>query len=356
MSACSNAALSNLTGATIEEGETDGVALTVVTSILLFGLVFGMAGTVHWENFVGKFKKVKGIAIGVGCQFFILPLVGFLTVKMLGSYFNNEVLLAQMLVIVVSSPGGSYSNLWCSLVSADLALSVAMTTVSSILSMGMLPLNVFLYGTLALGADDGFDLPWADLGRSLGIVIVGIVCGLATGKAVPQYHWAINILGNVCGVSLIIVGIAFSSSGASGLFSKPIELYVSTVIPVLFGMGLALTLATLARLDKPERVAVAIETCYQNTGIAVAIAISFGSNPAIGKACAQEAAALPVIYGMAEIFFIGIFGLLMWKLGWTYAPSNENIFKVIAKDYQPHEDEADAASKANADAIAPSGA
>ena len=55
--------------------------------------------------------------------------------------------------------GGSYSNLWCSLFNADLALSVAMTTVSTIMSLVMLPLNLLIYINLTyLGTAQNFDV------------------------------------------------------------------------------------------------------------------------------------------------------------------------------------------------------
>jgi hypothetical protein len=68
------------------------------------------------------------------------------------------------LLILCSSPGGSYSNWWCSLFNADLALSVAMTTCSTFAAMLMLPINTLLYVKLAYGSDSSVELDWWALG------------------------------------------------------------------------------------------------------------------------------------------------------------------------------------------------
>ena len=314
----------------------------VVSNVLLFGLVFGMAGTVDFTAFKSKFKKFKGILVGELCQFVILPLTGFLVVQVFNSsFFGAYPILAQMLLITVSSPGGSYSNWWCSLINADLALSVAMTTVSTIISMGMLPLNLYLYITLAMdggvnaSCGGGGTLDWQDLGVSLGIVVVGILSGLAVGSHYPEKHSMINKFGNVMGLLLIIFGLVYTAIGGSSTskpWNKPMLEYVVVGVPCLVGLILAYAGATLVGLRREERVAIAIETCYQNTGVAVAIALSMA--PDVGNECAAEAATIPVLYGMGEILIIGCFALLSWKCGQTLSPPSDPICKVLFEDYQ----------------------
>ena len=125
------------------------VARTAVSYILLFTLIFGLAGTVDHNEFRKQFKEKRAIALGFFGQFVMLPFLGFCAVKAfdltsLGSGENRGI-EAVILLLTTSSPGGSYSNWWCFLFNADLALSVAMTTVSSIASVVMLPLNLAIY-------------------------------------------------------------------------------------------------------------------------------------------------------------------------------------------------------------------
>lgn len=100
-------------------------------SQLLGILVFGFSASVDFESFKDKLQRKNGILIGLACQFFLLPFVGFCVVKL----FSLREVYGIPLLLVVSSPGGSYSNWWCSLFNADLALSIAMTTASTIISV-----------------------------------------------------------------------------------------------------------------------------------------------------------------------------------------------------------------------------
>jgi len=86
------------------------------------------------------------------------------------------------------------------------------------------------------------------------------------------------------------------------------------------------------QLAKPERVAVAVECCYQNTGIAtsVAAAVFEGDDLAV-------AVGVPLFYGMCEAVFLAIYCVTCWKLGWTKAPADENICTVIGTSYEVKE-------------------
>ena len=98
-------------------------------------------------------SNIRTIGTGVAMQFLVIPALGFVSVWMLRD-FGLTYPMALTLLVVTSSPGGSYSNWWCSTFNADLTLSVAMTTVSSLLAVGLLPANLLLYTYLAFGGDD----------------------------------------------------------------------------------------------------------------------------------------------------------------------------------------------------------
>merc|ERR1740139_1547552 len=117
----------------------------------------GLAGSVDTETLKAQFHRKLGISCGLGCQFLLMPLIGFTLVKLV----QPEEHVALTLMILVSSSGGAYSNWWCSLFNADLALSVAMTAVSTLFSAAMLPLNLmFSLKLLSNGRDDVIDVPW----------------------------------------------------------------------------------------------------------------------------------------------------------------------------------------------------
>jgi bile acid:Na+ symporter, BASS family len=80
----------------------------VIGNLLLFALVFGMSATVDMASMQTQMRNKNAIFLGFFCQFVMLPLLGFFTVKIL----NLDPALGITLLVVVCSPGGSYSN-WC---------------------------------------------------------------------------------------------------------------------------------------------------------------------------------------------------------------------------------------------------
>ena len=92
----------------MEEGQRD-LLVSVASYALLFLLVFGLSGTVELQAFRAQFRDKKGILIGVLCQFVLLPFCGFCSVKA----FYLPPVYGITLLIVCSSPRGSYSNFWC---------------------------------------------------------------------------------------------------------------------------------------------------------------------------------------------------------------------------------------------------
>lgn len=83
-----------------------GIVAEFFSSILLFSLVFGMSATVELKQLKKQLGNRTALLIGLSLQFFILPFVGFLVVKLLALPATMGIIL----LVVTSSPGGSYSN------------------------------------------------------------------------------------------------------------------------------------------------------------------------------------------------------------------------------------------------------
>ena len=110
----------------------------VISNCLLFLLISGMAGSCDAQQLRQRFTTIngfKGIAAGLVCQFVLLPLLGFVALTI----FPQSPATAISLLVVTTSPGGGFSGFWCFLSNADLALSVAMTTASTLASVVALP-------------------------------------------------------------------------------------------------------------------------------------------------------------------------------------------------------------------------
>lgn len=157
-------------------------------SILLFFLVFGMSATVDIGCLLAQIKNRKAILTALFLQFVVLPFLGFIVVKAL----NMSPAMGITLLVVTSSPGGSYSNWWCSMFNADLALSVTLTAISTLLSIIMLPVNLLLYSKLSYNADVIQGLDWYAIFVSLTIVMVAIALGLFASERYNSHSFNLH--------------------------------------------------------------------------------------------------------------------------------------------------------------------
>lgn len=271
------------------------------------------------------------------------------------------------LLVVVSSPGGSYSNWWCSIMNADLALSVTMTTVSTLLSTCFLPMNLYIYSYAAYndqsttsGEDVLASIDFGGIFLSLAIVILAIGTGIFCSWKIdtPRWHRIAYLGGNISGIALIVWStfLSFypydeSKPTSDEVMNEEQEdiYYFAISLPCILGLLFASIITTAIRLPKPERLTTAVECCYQNTGIATSAAFSLFSSDSESLSMAMM---VPVIYGFVEAGAIGLYLIIFWKLGWSKAPSDEKICIVIAKTYEiaTHEEKEDEVEDLNINA------
>lgn len=297
----------------------------VLSKLMLFLLIGGMAGSCDSTALSKAFKKVKGIGAGLVSQFLLLPALGYLALTL----FPQSPSIAVTLLVVTTSPGGGFSGWWCFLVNADLALSVAMTTASTIVSVFALPVNLYLYISVLYGRE--VEIDFFELCFAVVVVVVAVAAGATVGNVWPSKRKLVSLVGQVAGVGLMFVGAAANTTSSDPLWENPPAWFACMTLPVLGGLCVAIVIAKSVALENPEAVAVAIECCYQNTGLALTIALS-----AVPKEERGAASGVPIVYGMAEMAIIPIFALMSWKVGWTYAPRNENLCVVLMGNYQPN--------------------
>jgi hypothetical protein len=185
---------------------------------------------------------------------------------------------------------------------------------------------------------------------SLGVVLGAIFSGILTGHhwRKPSLHIAFNRVGTASGLLLIVYSLFLSSGGGGAkntLWNQQWSFYVGVMMPCILGL-LSTTLASRSfGLTHPETVAASIGCCYRNTGIATSVAVTMFTN----VERRAQAVAVPLFYGVVEAIAIIIYGVVSWKLGWTKAPVNENMFVVLTKTYEADDDEHDSDASSNDD-------
>lgn len=231
---------------------------------MLAVIMLGMGMTLTLADFKNIGRRPLALMFGVVAQYTIMPLIGYLLAVLLS--LPPE--LAVGMVLVGAAPGGTASNVMVYLARGDTALSVAMTTVSTLLAPFLTPLLVLWLGGTFLPVSGG------DLFVSiLQIVLVPIIAGILLRILLPRMVNAIlPILPfvSVLGVTAVVVTVVGGS--ADTLLAVGLLLVVAVVLHNLAGLTIGYIIAKLCRQPVSGCRAISIEVGMQNSGLAAALA------------------------------------------------------------------------------------
>lgn len=237
---------------------------TVAVPWLLAVIMLGMGMTLRPIDFVIVAKRPWALLLGVGAQFVIMPLLAYAIARGL----DLSATLAAGMILVGAAPGGTASNVMVYLAKGDTALSVAMTSVSTMLAPLLTPLLVLALAGQFLPVDAG-----ALFVSILQIVLAPVLLGLLLRMVVPGLiERCLDVLPliSVAGITAVVVAVVAASS--STLLSVGILVVVAVVLHNVLGLGLGYAVARACRLPVSGRRAVSIEVGMQNSGLAAALA------------------------------------------------------------------------------------
>ena len=298
---------------------TDWWTPTLIIS--LFIMICALASAVDITAFIDRLKKPKGIIIGLICQYGFLPLIAFFLCYL----FNFDYETSIALILTSTCPGGILSNFFAFTIGADLPLSIAMTTASSLLSFAFIPLNSYLYIRLGLQNTNNIHnvkMDWGGLMISIFVLIAGIIIGLIF--AWKKCKIAQKILAPLATLSLlflIITSLIDNLTSEYPLYALSWKYYIAPLILTTIGWIFGLFFALILKLEKPSAVAVGIETSNQSTGVAIAILALSISNMDIY----DRVVSIPGIYTLLTWLVNGIFVVIFLKFGWVDQQNDESI-------------------------------
>lgn len=239
----------------------------------MLGLVmFGMGLTLDPHDFKVVFTRPKDIIIGSLAQFIIMPLTAFMLTKL----FNLSDELAIGVILVGCCPGGTASNVMTYLAKGDLALSVGMTTVSTILAPVLTPLLTLLY------AGERVNVNAAGMFLSIvEVVILPIVVGFVVQKALPLFTTRIAVyLPAFSSIMIALIIGCIVSANSSKLLAGGLLIVLVVILHNLCGLSLGYGIGRILRLPHSKCSAISIEVGMQNSGLASSLAtIHFAAYP-----------------------------------------------------------------------------
>jgi BASS family bile acid:Na+ symporter len=241
-------------------------------SVLLGVVMFGMGLATKVEDFKVVFRRPLDIAIGCAAQFTIMPTLAWA----LSRLFGLDEALTVGVVLVGCCPGGTASNVITYLAKGDLALSVGMTGVSTILAPFLTPALTLLIAGKTVDVDAS--------GMFVGIlwvVILPILLGFAAKRFFPKAtEKAVRFMPTVSSVAIAIIIMLILAVNAKRLFTGGLTVFIVVVLHNVCGLALGYMLAAALRLAEPKRRALCIEVGMQNSGLAASLAaVHFAAYP-----------------------------------------------------------------------------
>lgn len=245
-------------------------SLFIVLPILTL-LMFDLGLTLRPQDFLFVAKRPKAVLIGLVGQLVLLPLLAYC----LSMTFGLPPLLFIGVMLVACCPGGPSSNIFSMLAKGDVALSVSLTALSSVITLFTVPL-IMHYTTLSVGEAVGVRLPMGNLllqnlVTMLVPIVAGIVVRLRWSRAAERMD---AVLSKIAFPALMLLAGLFFVQNQEAIAEhfSAIGLCVTTLIVAAAVMAYAA--GRISRLNRREQRTIVIEVGMQNAAQAIAVASS----------------------------------------------------------------------------------
>ncbi len=239
-------------------------------------IMFGMGTELSIKDFAQVMKMPKGVIVGIICHYTIMPLVGFTVAHL----FNFPGEIAAGIILIGCCPSGLASNVMCYLAKANLALSVSVTTVSTLLAPVLTPLLMKLLGGSYVNVDF-----WKMFWDITNIVILPIAAGLVFHYLVRgKLKWLDKAMPVFSMIGIALVLLVITAAGRDNLLKVGGLLIIATFMHNTTGYFLGYWSARLLKFPEKDCRTIALEVGMQNAGLASALAKAMGKIATVGLA------------------------------------------------------------------------
>lgn len=241
--------------------------------VYILGIImFGMGLNVKASDFKELFIRPKFVLIGIGAQFIIMLLIAYVLVK----GFNLPLGLAIGVVLVGTCPGGTSSNVITYLSKGDVALSVGITSCTTLLAPFMTPILT----KLLIGQSIDVNVIAMFL-SVVKVVIVPIVLGILAHRFLPKIAGLLkDVLPMVSTLGIVAIVIAVVSVSAEKIIANLGIIVLVIVCHNLFGYLFGFLVGKSVTKDMAKIKALSVEVGMQNSGLATSLALThFATQP-----------------------------------------------------------------------------
>lgn len=231
---------------------------------LLMIVMFGMGLTLNPVDFAVVFRRPKDVILGCLAQFTIMPLLAFA----LGKAFALDDALLVGVILVGTCPGGTSSNVITYLSKGDVALSVGMTSVSTLLAPLLTPALTYLLLRQTVSVDMA-----AMFMSIVKVVILPIAAGFVINKFFSSTtQKAVKVLPLVSVTAIVMIVAAVVSANSAKIMTTGVLVFSVVILHNILGYALGYVIAAFLKVPLAKKKAISIEVGMQNSGLATSLA------------------------------------------------------------------------------------
>ena len=269
---------------------------TVVIPICLFLIMMGMGLTLITNDFKRVLKYPKAVGIGLANQLILLPIIGFALANIMP--LRPEYAVGVMLLVLC--PGGTTSNLFTYLAKGDVALSVTMTAIASVITVFTIPIVLSFSLIYFMGSGSEFELPVVKTVLTLVVLtIVPISIGMLIKRYAPKVADRSQIYVSRFGVIFLTFLVLFLGYVQRDII---VDAFIATgPVSVLLNvstMALGYYSSKWFGLNLAQRTSVTLEVGLQNSTLSIFMALTLLSN--------YDMSMMPAIYTLVMFLTAGI--------------------------------------------------
>lgn len=276
---------------------------TIFLPLSLAIIMLGMGMTLIPADFTRIIKHPKAIFIGLTNQLIILPIIGF----SLAVAFDLNPIMAVGLMILATCPGGPTSNLITQVCKGNIALSVTLTAIASIVSVLTIPF-ILSYALAYFGSETNVAIKLPILDTILQIMVITVIpisIGMLIRKFKTNFAKRMEKTMRIAStVIFILVFMAVLAANFKLIGAAMQEVGLVTLLLNLITMAIGYLTASIFQLDLKSSISITIESGIQNGTLAFVIATTILNNVEMG---------IPT--GAYSIWMFITGGILMWQLG-----------------------------------------
>ena len=247
----------------------------VLLVVMVFVIMFGLGAGLTPRDFRLALRRPWGLIIGWVTQFGIMPFLAYLLIVVFLFQLPKEYALPVAIgaMIMGSVPAGTTSNIFTYFSKGNLALSVIMTTNSTLWAILMTPLMLYFYlGLISPEGNAAAQIPPRNIIVTLILLLIPVVLGMLLRKLSANIGAVLELMGGIFGLLFIVFLLSTWVPRNWGLLSStPWQTYLVAIGLGLFGITIAYWLTKAIKLHPMNARTIALETGIQNGPLAIAI-------------------------------------------------------------------------------------